>query len=442
MISKKSRKVIAAVLIGATVCASGTFAYFNSVLDLNKGLTQTGLNKTLEITNGHVEITGQIGGEALADVTNLWYYDVSSKSAVEDLQKYAETNIYNTNSTGSIVDQSASTSVQDTLLANLKTKLASLGFDYSVTTATKMSDLTVANLVTTAFVNNHLSPDFTVNTTKVANSVSTTKCVYNGKIYDMDATTGTSKKSDLVKAINKDKGSNIVSETENLAVIKANALAAGLSISDYSVVAQGTAINPGAISLARPGDAIGLGSIDGSGKVQGLKIVNDSNITTKVDVRLKTNAKGDIDQSVIDGIQGLADAGWVLYVNDARFDFSSYLGASGTIEAAVANLQTELINNSAVYAPGTSEIMLNVKLELPLMTGNYYQDANSKGGTSHDVLFDVTKLFDIVATQENNPGVNEDGTNDPLKSDIKSNKGGTDATINKDNGQLREGTLD
>ena len=34
MISKKSRKVVAALLIGATVCASGTFAYFKSKKDL------------------------------------------------------------------------------------------------------------------------------------------------------------------------------------------------------------------------------------------------------------------------------------------------------------------------------------------------------------------------------------------------------------------------
>lgn len=440
MISKKSRKIIAAVLIGATICASGTFAYFNSVLDLNQGLSNDSLNKSLKITNGHVEITGKIGGEELADVDHLWYYDVASKSAVEDLQKYAKDKIYTTVPDGTIANQSAATNTQDSLLASLKAKLAALGFDYVATKDTKMSDLTAENLVNANFVASHVSPDFAIDGTSVANTVSDTKCIYNGKIYDLNAVVGTSKKADLVKAINDEFGNTLVTDSDTLAEIKQKAAEKGITVSDYSVVKQGTEINPGSISLTRPGDAIGLGKLNEDGTIDGLEIVNKSNITTKLDIRLKTDSTGAIDKNIIESIKGLADAGWVLYVNDARFDFSKYLNG-GSIEDAAKDLQTELINNSAVYAKGNSTIKLNVKLELPLMTGNYYQDKDTTNA-GKQVNFDVTQLFDIVATQENNPGVNEDGTNDPLKSNIKSNNGGSEATDVKDNGQLREGTLD
>ena len=78
MISKKSRKVVAALLIGATVCASGTFAYFNSKTDLSNIMDKNAdAQNTLNITNGHVEIDGKIKTSAIGDVASNWTYDVA-----------------------------------------------------------------------------------------------------------------------------------------------------------------------------------------------------------------------------------------------------------------------------------------------------------------------------------------------------------------------------
>lgn len=449
MISKKSRKVIAAVLIGATVCASGTFAYFNSVLDLNSALDNGALNKSLKITNGHVEITGKIGGAELSAVDHLWYYDVASKSAMEDLIKYAKGSEVGLTETTAVSGDDATKAAK---VKKLNDKLKSLGINFTADTTTTLTNLKEIDL--SGFVNAHLSPDFTVDSTKVSTetgkgTTSNTRIAYNGKIYNIEATEGTSKEVDLRAAVNKDLkaagkaeiNTVITNVNDFLDSVKTLSTDIANKFTTYSVVKQGAEINPGSITLTRPGDAIGLGKLNSDGSIDGLEIVNKSTITTKLDIRLKTDSTGAIDNDVVQSIKGLADAGWVLYINDTRFDFSKYLTTDGTIQKAVKDLQTELINNSAVYAPGNSKIKLNVKLELPLMTGNAYQDANtSNSGSQAD--FDVTQLFDIVATQENNPGVNEDGTNDPLKSNKNSNKGGADATINNDNGQLREGTLD
>ena len=86
MISKKSRKVVAALLIGATVCASGTFAYFNSKVDLGQiAANNAGTQKTLDITNGKVKVSGNIGGTGIADLAKVWTYDVARLSTTDDV---------------------------------------------------------------------------------------------------------------------------------------------------------------------------------------------------------------------------------------------------------------------------------------------------------------------------------------------------------------------
>ena len=57
---------------------------------------------------------------------------------------------------------------------------------------------------------------------------------------------------------------------------------------------------------------------------------------------------------------------------------------------------------------GKKSQVVDVRLELPLATGNTYQ--NKAVATNAEQGFDISKIFEIRATQENNPGWNEDGS--------------------------------
>lgn len=85
MISKKSRKVVAALLIGATVCASGTFAYFNSTVDMSKIGKNGNAIQSLNITNGHIYVSAAFKGQESATLKD-WTYDVARLSTVNALK--------------------------------------------------------------------------------------------------------------------------------------------------------------------------------------------------------------------------------------------------------------------------------------------------------------------------------------------------------------------
>ncbi|CDM67307.1 hypothetical protein CM240_0128 [Clostridium bornimense] len=140
---------------------------------------------------------------------------------------------------------------------------------------------------------------------------------------------------------------------------------------------------PAEIKYTRPGDAIVLGTKNKEGKI-GLEIKNNSNLTIKAQLNVLNDAAAKAE------VKKLTDAGWELYVEGKKVD----LAAGIKIDlAAIAGKQSQLVD---------------VRLELPLGTGNTYQ--NKAAGTNVEDGFDISKIFEIRATQENNPGWNEDGS--------------------------------
>lgn len=147
----------------------------------------------------------------------------------------------------------------------------------------------------------------------------------------------------------------------------------------------------GAITNARPGDAIVLG--DATGADEGIKIENKSTLTVKVRVLAKT------DQTTIDTINYLASAGWVMYVNGVATPITTPEQLQTALDLAVITL-----------APGAkSNNPIKVRLELPLLTDNTLQGDSVGADGTVAASFDISTLFTIMATQENNPGWNESG---------------------------------
>ena len=140
---------------------------------------------------------------------------------------------------------------------------------------------------------------------------------------------------------------------------------------------------PQVIQYTRPGDAIVLGTKNETGEI-GLKIINNSNLTIKAQLNVLDDAAAQAE------VKKLTAAGWELYVDGNKVDLKSGIKV-----------------NLASIAGGKSQLV-DVRLELPLGTGNTYQ--NKAVGTNAEDGFDVSKIFEIRATQENNPGWNEDGS--------------------------------
>lgn len=140
---------------------------------------------------------------------------------------------------------------------------------------------------------------------------------------------------------------------------------------------------PDVINFTRPGDAIVLGSKvnneDGTTST-GLKIDVDSNLTIKMRV-IATDVDGDNKNGLNNPyLDSLEEAGWKLYVNNVEKSF------------------TEL--KEGLYLESVDQL-LEIRFELPLDTTNEYQDKQTLtdvGGTG----FDLSKLIEIQATQENN----------------------------------------
>lgn len=149
------------------------------------------------------------------------------------------------------------------------------------------------------------------------------------------------------------------------------------------------------IQYTRPGDAIVLGTTNSSGQT-GLLITNNSNITIKAQLNVVNN------EAATTEITKLNNAGWKLYVNDT--------------EVNMGNLATGAQVDLATLASSKSQLV-SVRLELPLTTGNAYQGAGD--GTKTITDLNISNLFEIRATQENNSGWNEDGTGDDGTGSIK-----------------------
>lgn len=149
------------------------------------------------------------------------------------------------------------------------------------------------------------------------------------------------------------------------------------------------------IQYTRPGDAIVLGTTNTDGQT-GLLITNNSNLTIKAQLNVVN------DEVATTEITKLNNAGWKLYVNDT--------------EVNMGNLATGAQVDLATLASSKSQLV-SVRLELPLTTGNAYQGAGD--GTKTITDLNISNLFEIRATQENNPGWNEDGTGDDGTGSIK-----------------------
>ncbi|MDY4079088.1 MAG: hypothetical protein SOY42_09960 [Clostridium sp.] len=357
MISKKSRKVIAAVLIGATVCASGTFAYFNSKLDMSKiANTDENTQTKLAITNGHVEITGKINGVTAGTLSSLWSYDVARVSTVNDLKSATDKAAYQ----------------------------KALGTTANILSTDSVSDGLVKLNNDTKYIVSHRSPDI------------------SEAIYD--------------------KGTGLTNTTK---------LTQGTCTSINGITQRAEIGTPlrGEAVYARPGDAFVFGNGAGTEagvKDAGLDIWNKSNITTKLGIRLNaTNSdtlKKQLDQ--------MAAAGWKVYVKIDGLDVSTNTaGANKTtytdyIELDVAKLASgetfELIPLSAGTAltPVTADeegkftgVKIQLRVELPLLTGNNKQDKDTTNdGAEEFGALNILDLFEVVATQENNPGWTQAGT--------------------------------
>lgn len=371
MISKKSRKVVAALLIGATVCASGTFAYFNQKIDLSDiSSVADGTDQTLQITNGKIEISAKFAGTDAINLTNVWAYDVAKVSTADEVKKAAIA--------GTLID--------------LKTRLGiALDTDFSsVDASTEMANLVGIIKDDTTYIVKHRTPDLKKSGTDT-----------NG-----DPTTVSFDAEDL--------------ET----------------ISNVSRLKIGTKI-PSKVLNARPGDAFVLGYVDGTTKPEdaGVEIVNNSNLTTKIGVGLNPGAAGDYAEVKAE-VARLNANGWKVYVRVVDAGTKVGIGTYADWKEITNGLgtATDGICEVATVAPGTGvNPLIQLRVELPLLTNNKYQDLTT-GETGKDAdgnklgtpgTFDITNLFEIVATQENNPGWNQNGsTTRPISSDVRNPSGG------------------
>lgn len=348
MISKKSRKVVAALLIGATICASGTFAYFNSKLDMKniEGTDENTVSK-LDITNGHVEITGKINGTTGTALGSLWSYDVARVSTRDAVNAAGE----NKDKVRSALE----------LAGNGSTTLEAIAAD-------------------TNYLATHRSPDIAQNddegTKKLANEA--VKIQENGKDY-----------------------------TINRAII-------------------GTQVT-GKVLYARPGDAFVFGN--GAGTEAGvadagLDVINKSNITTKLGIRINGTKLA----AIKDQVAAMNKAGWKVYIKikgldgagnqTAISDYADYkeidfdkLTGGNVIELIPLQAGTNASPVTEATNGTETGVKIQMRVELPLLSGNNYQDLNTTSATDGTGALDILDMFEIVATQENNPGWTQAGTN-------------------------------
>jgi len=147
---------------------------------------------------------------------------------------------------------------------------------------------------------------------------------------------------------------------------------------------------PTEIQYTRPGDAIVLGIKDAETGETGLVITNESNLTVKMQLVVKS------DENSKAMIKAMSDAGWKMYVNGQE-----------------VALEGGNVIGLGVVGAGQKLEAADVRFELPLLTTNDKQDATNVNETLIDGL-DLSEVIEIQATQENNAGWNEDGTGDRI----------------------------
>lgn len=360
MISKKSRKVVAALLIGATICASGTFAYFNATTNLSDidGVNEDGADK-LAITNGYIEIKGKIKGSTEAKTSELWAYDVARVSTIKEMAGNA--------TFATLMDTS-----------------------YGVTAASGMA-------MSDNYIKANRSPDI-LGLTDDATLATLKQNLATAKAALQTAITGGSPDTSAERAA-------VIAAQEALD----NAMAT-LRTDGRATIGTGVA---GAITQARPGDAFALGgAIDGQDITEsGIEIVNNSNLTTKIGIGLNTND--------LDNVKAQLDAmnanGWKVYIKVSGVDAGSdnpYADWT-EINSAFVNEGTDTICQIASVKPGDSNPILQMRVELPLLTDNSQQNKSTGEGLAGGLSdLDIANMFEIVATQENNPGWNQLGSSD------------------------------
>lgn len=153
----------------------------------------------------------------------------------------------------------------------------------------------------------------------------------------------------------------------------------------------------GTIKYARPGDAFVMGqavAYGGDTTNTGLTIKNTSNLTVKVEI----TANSDAGQT--DTFAALSSAGWKFYIGKK----GQTLAEAHDTTSLDSALNTAL--SGQTWGPN-STLALDIRLELPLTTNNTEQASHTAYVSASNI--DLSKLFTITATQENNPGWNESG---------------------------------
>lgn len=374
MISKKSRKVVAALLIGATVCASGTFAYFNSIKDLGDIMNgDNEASKVLNITNGHVEIDGKIASVTVGDVQSNWTYDVAriNYGLTEQTAISAYENI-NRSPDISGVDKTNWTNVDTTYTdrngntINKTISRANIGAPVTgVITNARPGDAIVLGIAQAGGATDKLGVKF-VNKSNILTNIRVDVDRDNaGKIKD-----------------------SVVEEFKKLAkagwIVEING-----EVYDFNRTGYKDLVEP-----TKP-EAYGIDLNDDSGSDAYFKkfetyknyaSASEANAARSANDTAYNTAKAAYDTAKNEFVDSLEDMVKEVYAVEATDDIS---------------VGTEL---------DQSDFGLTIRFELPLATGNKYQDAQTTDGTAGDDGVDIRNIFKIVATQENNPGWNQDGT--------------------------------
>ena len=149
---------------------------------------------------------------------------------------------------------------------------------------------------------------------------------------------------------------------------------------------------PTTINYTRPGDAIVLGVPNEAGQI-GLVVTNSSKLTVKMQLVVKD------DENAQAMIGAMNDAGWEFYVNGEK------MGIAGG----------EIIGLGVVSPETTLDRAVDIRFELPLLTGNNKQNLKNVNNTVKSL--NLSDIFEIQATQENNPGWNQDGSDTDRISD-------------------------
>lgn len=384
MISKKSRKVIAAVLIGATVCASGTFAYFNSKTNLNNIMDKNADAKnTLNITNGHVEIDGQIKTSTIGNLKSNWTYDVariagygSGINADTFEKQHRSPDI-----TG--VGEDESGNKVDAAWTNVTT-------NYPDGTNKTMKRVEIGAPVTGVITNARPGDAIVLGVAKAGVAADAADVDGSGLTFLNKSNITTNIRIDVQRDENGKILPKVIDEF------------AKLSKAGWIMRINGTEYNLSNLNYAN---------------------LNEPTKPRSYDVTLVDTPEGDAShfKNYYPDATTLEEA-----TNKQNEEKTAYNTAKAAYDSARTNFATQIEKIvKTVYAvePATAEEIeaggktleqasfgLTIRFELPLLTENKFQGKDTVGSVAGDDGVDIRNIFTIVATQENNPGWNQDGS--------------------------------